>query len=50
MGRAWIIPVVAVALTQAAVLATSIYLHRALAHRSLRLHPAASSLFASSCG
>jgi len=31
--------VVAIALTQIAVIATSIYLHRALAHRSLRLHP-----------
>ena len=30
---------VAIALTQIAVIATSIYLHRALAHRSLRLHP-----------
>jgi stearoyl-CoA desaturase (delta-9 desaturase) len=30
---------VAVALTQIAVLATSIYLHRALAHRSLHVHP-----------
>ena len=30
---------VAVALTQIAVLATSIYLHRALAHRSLAMHP-----------
>jgi stearoyl-CoA desaturase (Delta-9 desaturase) len=31
----WLAPVFAVALTQAAVLATSIYLHRVLAHRSL---------------
>ncbi|MBI2206753.1 MAG: fatty acid desaturase [Candidatus Rokubacteria bacterium] len=32
---------VAVALTQIAVVCTSIYLHRALAHHSLALHPAA---------
>ncbi len=32
---------VAVALTQIAVMCTSIYLHRALAHHSLSLHPAA---------
>jgi stearoyl-CoA desaturase (delta-9 desaturase) len=41
MTPAWIVPVAAVAVTQVAVFATSIYLHRALAHRSLRLHPAA---------
>jgi stearoyl-CoA desaturase (delta-9 desaturase) len=45
MDRAWVIPIVAVALTQIAVLATSIYLHRALAHRSLRLHPVADVVF-----
>jgi stearoyl-CoA desaturase (delta-9 desaturase) len=39
MSAAWASPVVAIALTQIAVIATSIYLHRALAHRSLRLHP-----------
>ena len=38
-------PIVGVALTQVAVLATSIYLHRALAHRALRVHPAADVLF-----
>jgi len=27
--------------TQAAVIATSVYLHRGLAHRALRLHPLA---------
>jgi stearoyl-CoA desaturase (Delta-9 desaturase) len=37
--------VVAVALSQIAVLATSIYLHRALAHRSLRVHPTAAVVF-----
>jgi len=36
-----LIVLVAVALTQMAVLITSIYLHRGLAHRSLALHPAA---------
>jgi stearoyl-CoA desaturase (delta-9 desaturase) len=36
---------VAVALTEIAVLATSIYLHRVLAHRSLTIHPAASVVF-----
>lgn len=35
----WMIPLVALALTQAAIFATSIYLHRALAHRSLQCHP-----------
>ena len=38
-------PVVGVVLTQVAVLATSIYLHRALAHRALVVHPAADTLF-----
>jgi stearoyl-CoA desaturase (Delta-9 desaturase) len=38
----WSVPVVAIALTQVAVIATSIYLHRALA---LRLHPAADVAF-----
>jgi stearoyl-CoA desaturase (delta-9 desaturase) len=36
---------VAVALTEIAVLATSIYLHRALAHRSLTIHPVADIVF-----
>jgi fatty-acid desaturase len=39
MIAAWAVPCVAIALTQTAVIATSIYLHRALAHRSLHLHP-----------
>ena len=34
-----IVPIVTIVLTQLAVIATSIYLHRALAHRSLHLHP-----------
>jgi stearoyl-CoA desaturase (Delta-9 desaturase) len=37
----WIAPLVALALAQLAAIATSIYLHRGLAHRALRLHPAA---------
>jgi stearoyl-CoA desaturase (delta-9 desaturase) len=40
-----IAPFVSVALTQVAVIATSIYLHRTLAHRALRMHPAADMLF-----
>jgi stearoyl-CoA desaturase (Delta-9 desaturase) len=36
---------VALALTETAVLATSIYLHRGLAHRSLKIHPVADVLF-----
>ena len=35
----WLVPLLAVAITQAAVLATSIYLHRGLAHHALRMHP-----------
>ncbi|HEX9822178.1 MAG TPA: fatty acid desaturase [Methylomirabilota bacterium] len=45
MSEAWVIPVVTMALTQVAVIATSIYLHRALAHRSLDLHPIADVAF-----
>jgi stearoyl-CoA desaturase (Delta-9 desaturase) len=41
LSSAWLIPLVALALTQAAVLATSIYFHRALAHGALRVHPIA---------
>ena len=37
----WIVPLVALTLTQIAAIATSVYLHRGLAHRSLRLHPVA---------
>jgi stearoyl-CoA desaturase (delta-9 desaturase) len=36
---------VTLAVTQAAVIATSVYLHRGLAHRALRLHPLADFLF-----
>jgi stearoyl-CoA desaturase (delta-9 desaturase) len=42
---AWAVPLVTIGLTQVAVIATSIYLHRALAHRSLQLHPAADVAF-----
>jgi stearoyl-CoA desaturase (Delta-9 desaturase) len=41
----WIIPVVAAAVTQVAVIATSVYLHRALAHRALTMHPAVELAF-----
>jgi stearoyl-CoA desaturase (delta-9 desaturase) len=41
----WIVPVVAVGVTQMAVIATSVYLHRALAHRALAVHPAAALVF-----
>jgi stearoyl-CoA desaturase (delta-9 desaturase) len=40
-----VVVAVALALTEAAVLATSIYLHRGLAHRSLRIHPTAGVVF-----
>jgi stearoyl-CoA desaturase (delta-9 desaturase) len=40
-----IVLLAAVAATQAAVFATSIYLHRALAHRSLAVHPVADVVF-----
>ena len=45
MTSVWIAAPVAVALTQVAVIATSIYLHRALAHRALRVHPVADVMF-----
>ena len=37
----WIIAALAVFITQTAAVATSVYLHRALAHRSIRVHRAA---------
>lgn len=40
-----LVPLVSVALTQTAAIATSIYLHRALAHRSLTVHPVADVMF-----
>ena len=45
MSAAWVVLCVAIALTQTAVIATSIYLHRALAHRSLHLRPIADVAF-----
>ncbi|PYN78213.1 MAG: hypothetical protein DMD96_22190 [Candidatus Rokuibacteriota bacterium] len=41
----WIVPLVVIALTQTAVIATSVYLHRTLAHRALAVHPLADLLF-----
>lgn len=41
----WMAPLAAIALTQVAVIATSVYLHRALAHRALTVHPVADVLF-----
>ena len=41
----WIAPLVGLAVSQVAVIATSVYLHRALAHRSLALHPFAEMVF-----
>lgn len=45
MSAVLIVPLVAIALSQAAVIATSIYLHRALAHRALHVHPVADVFF-----
>jgi stearoyl-CoA desaturase (Delta-9 desaturase) len=45
MNAAWTVPLFTLALTQVAVIATSIYLHRALAHRALSLHPAVDVAF-----
>jgi stearoyl-CoA desaturase (delta-9 desaturase) len=41
----WIVPAAAVAVTQLALIATSVYLHRALAHRSLAVSPVVDVLF-----
>jgi stearoyl-CoA desaturase (delta-9 desaturase) len=41
----WIVPLAAVVLAETAVIATSMYLHRALAHRSLTVHPTVELLF-----
>ena len=43
--QAVIVLLVAVALAQIASIATSVYLHRGLAHRALRLHPVADLCF-----
>ena len=45
MIGAWTVLFVTIALTQVAVIATSIYLHRALAHRSLKMHRVADLAF-----
>lgn len=45
LAELWIVPLVAVALAQVAVVATSVYLHRALAHRALTVGPVADMLF-----
>ncbi|MBI1736331.1 MAG: fatty acid desaturase [Candidatus Rokubacteria bacterium] len=41
----WLVPVTAFAVTQVSLVATSVYLHRTLAHRSLTVHPALDVLF-----
>jgi stearoyl-CoA desaturase (Delta-9 desaturase) len=41
----WIVPLVVIALTQSAAVATSVYLHRTLAHRALTVHPLADLVF-----
>ena len=45
LTRLWVVPFVTIALTQTAAVATSVYLHRALAHRALTVHPIADVLF-----
>src|SRR6266540_4200930 len=45
LTHALIVLLVAVSLTEIAVMATSIYLHRALAHHALRVHPVLDILF-----
>ena len=45
MNMFWLVPIVAVLLTQVAVMATSLYLHRTLSHRALALHPVMSVIF-----
>ena len=45
MNAFWTVPIVAVMLTQIAVMATSVYLHRTLAHRALALRPVTSLVF-----
>ncbi|HXU87795.1 MAG TPA: fatty acid desaturase [Methylomirabilota bacterium] len=41
----WTAPLVAIALTQIAALATSVYLHRTLAHRALAIRPVVDAVF-----
>src|ERR671918_1938737 len=45
MTEIWLVPVTAFAVTQAALIATSVYLHRALAHRSLDVSPVVDVFF-----
>jgi stearoyl-CoA desaturase (delta-9 desaturase) len=45
LTQLWIVLVVAVTLTEIAIIATSVYLHRALAHRAIVVHPVADVLF-----
>ena len=45
LDHMWLAPLVALALTQIAAIATSVYLHRGLAHRALRLHPVTDGCF-----
>ena len=45
MTDLWIVPAAALAVTQLAVIATSIYLHRAVAHHALTVSPVADVLF-----
>lgn len=45
LTQALTVALVTIGLTQLAVIATSIYLHRGLAHRALAVHPAADVLF-----
>jgi stearoyl-CoA desaturase (Delta-9 desaturase) len=45
MTTLWGVLLISIAITQVAVLATSIYLHRTLAHRSLRVHPVTDVVF-----
>ncbi len=45
MMAAWAVALVTIAVVQVAVTATSIYLHRALAHRSLKVNPLADATF-----
>jgi stearoyl-CoA desaturase (delta-9 desaturase) len=45
MSAFWLGLLIAIGLTQLAAIATSLYLHRALAHRSLAVHSAADVLF-----
>lgn len=41
----WLVPVAAIAVTQIAVIATSVYLHRTLAHRALAVTPVTDVMF-----